>query len=219
MSTSGSTLVAALEQAWQAIQAKHPDVPDAVVIVGSGRRGRSSHQLLGHYWPERWATDAGSGHMPELFIAGELLAEGGAAILQTLLHEAAHGLAATRRVKDCSRSGNRYHNRRFADHATELGLDPPVTPSAAQGYSGATLGFDTEAQYADVIVALDAAIDVRLKQRVAAGAGGRSGKRIAVSCSCGRRLQLTLRAYEDGPILCGNCRSRFIRDRYTSFES
>jgi len=42
-------------------------------------------------------------------------------VLGTLLHEAAHGMAATRQIKDTSRQG-RYHNRRFAELAAELGI-------------------------------------------------------------------------------------------------
>jgi hypothetical protein len=43
-------------------------------------------------------------------------------VLGTLLHEAAHGLAHARKISDTSRQG-RYHNRRYATLAGELGLD------------------------------------------------------------------------------------------------
>lgn len=56
-------------------------------------------------------------------------------VLGTLLHEAAHGVASTRGIKDTSRQG-RYHNRRFAQLATELGI--VVAPDGARGWSATT---------------------------------------------------------------------------------
>ena len=65
------------------------------------------------------------------------MAYGGAGVLQVLLHEAAHALAFARGIKDTSRSGNRYHNRRFAnlakarlDHAGGAFGRATVTPTA-----------------------------------------------------------------------------------------
>ena len=58
---------------------------------------------------------------PELFVAGECLAEGPRQTLQTMLHEAVHALAHARGVKDTSRGG-KYHNKReFVALAGELG--------------------------------------------------------------------------------------------------
>jgi hypothetical protein len=50
--------------------------------------------LRGHHWTERWVTDrAGLRRMPELFVTGELLAVGGRAVLEVMLHEGTHALA------------------------------------------------------------------------------------------------------------------------------
>jgi len=44
--------------------------------------------MRGHHWPERWVTDrAGQRRMPGLFVAGELLAAGGRAVLEVMLYE------------------------------------------------------------------------------------------------------------------------------------
>ena len=48
-------------------------------------------------------------------------------MLGTLLHEAAHALAAARGIQDTSRQG-RYHNTRFAQLARELGIDVAKSP-------------------------------------------------------------------------------------------
>ena len=70
----------------------------------------------------RWVTTTIEERDGELFIAGELLAAGGRAVIEVMLHEAAHALAAARDIKDTSAEGDRYHNKRFVALAAELGL-------------------------------------------------------------------------------------------------
>ncbi len=41
---TASLLVAALEHAWRTIRTRHPDVPDAVLVVASGSEGKGSGQ-------------------------------------------------------------------------------------------------------------------------------------------------------------------------------
>jgi hypothetical protein len=62
----------------------------------------------------------------ELFIARELLAAGGRAVIEVILHEPAHARAAVRGIKDTSAEGNRYHNKRFGALAAELELRGPA---------------------------------------------------------------------------------------------
>jgi hypothetical protein len=59
----------------------------------------------------------------EVFITDDGIARGPADVLRTLLHEAAHGVAQRRGVKDTSRRVE-YHNARFRTVAEELGLRP-----------------------------------------------------------------------------------------------
>jgi hypothetical protein len=124
----GSRTIAALEHAWAAIQDQHPDVPDVVIVTGAGSHQKGTpegYRLRGHHWPERWILQRHDGQrVPELFIAGELLSAGGRAVLEVMLHEAAHALATRRGIKDTSAQGNRYHNKRFVALAAELGCPP-----------------------------------------------------------------------------------------------
>ncbi len=53
-------------------------------------------------------------------ISGEGLARTAREVLGTLLHEAAHALAAARGITGTSRQG-RYHNRKFATFADRAG--------------------------------------------------------------------------------------------------
>ena len=230
----GSRIIAALERAWAAIQDRHPDVPDVVIVTGAGSNQKGTpegYRLRGHHWPERWVLEGRDGQRtPELFVAGELLSAGGPAVLEVMLHEAAHALAARRGIKDTSAAGNRYHNKRFVALAAELGLRGPDVPDKVTGWSQCTLtGQVAYDSYAEVVAAIDAArlpflVDLASPARPGDGGGEdqdddetgtpkkRGGRRAAVECAClpePRRIQLTPKQIEDGPIVCGLCCAPF----------
>jgi hypothetical protein len=232
----GSRIIAALEHAWATIQGQHPDVPGVVIVTvaGSNQKGTpEGYQLRGHHWPERWILDGQDVvRAPELFIAGELLAAGGRAVVEVMLHEAAHALATRRGIKDTSAAGNRYHNKRFVALAAELGLRGPGVPDKVTGWSHCTLHGQTAYDaWAKVTTGIDAARLPFLPGLARPGGGDgtgegggdqggdgpgtpakRGGRRVAAECACQpqpRRLQLTPRQIEDGPILCGLCRAPF----------
>jgi hypothetical protein len=173
-------VVAALEATWSAIQRRHPDLPDVVVVLASGSVGNPRGMLrLGHFAAMRWTqsqTHAGSTDaartdtageqgakalagkaFPEVFVGGEGLALGPVDVLGTLLHEAAHALAHVRRIKDTSRQG-RYHNRRFQALATEIGLD--VREARSIGWSDTHVPDPTVTEYAAELDVLRAALTI-----------------------------------------------------------
>ena len=232
----GSRIIAALEHAWAAIQDQHPDVPDVVIVTGAGSNQKGTpegYRLRGQHWPERWILDSQDRpRAPELFIAGELLAAGGRAVVEVMLHEAAHALATRRGIKDTSAAGNRYHNKRFVALAAELGLRGPDMPDKITGWSDCTLtGQAAYAAYADVAAGIDSArlpflADLASPSRPRRGGDGgedqgdgetgtpakRGGRRVPVECACQpepRRIQLTPKQIEDGPIICGLCCAPF----------
>jgi hypothetical protein len=216
LAPTGSLIISVLEDAWSEIRRRHRDVPSVVVITGTGRESRG-YATLGHFGAERWQH--ADGREAELFIAGELLAgigghSGGRTVLKTLLHEAAHGLAHTRGIKDCSRQ-NRYHNTRFAALARELGLTPPDAPHPVLGYSGATLQDDTAAAWQGVIKGIDTARLPHLGELFTAptapATSTRAGARFTITCACEppRKLAITPRQYETAPLICGACGDAF----------
>ena len=230
----GSRIIAALERAWAAIQDRHPDVPDVVIVTGAGSNQKGTpegYRLRGHHWPERWVLNGqDQPRAPELFIAGELLSAGGRAVVEVMLHEAAHALATRRGIKDTSAAGNRYHNKRFVALAAELGLREPDVPDKITGWSDCTLtGQAAYDGYADVAGGIDRArlpflADLASPARPGRGGGGdqgddqtgtpkkRGGRRIPTECACQpepRRIQLTPKQIEDGPIVCGLCCAPF----------
>ncbi|MGW2426037.1 hypothetical protein ACWC0C_43675 [Streptomyces sp. NPDC001709] len=228
----GTRIITALESTWGAIQAHHPDVPDVVIVTGTGRGRRKNSLTWGHHTADRWLDAAAAGRKAELFVSGEAIAQGGEMVVETMLHEAAHALAAVRGVRDTSCAG-RWHNRKYAALAQELGLEPPKKAAKVIGFSEALITAATVGRYAAQIRKLDAATLAHIeapkdddegepggqdqKQTQSEdnpgprGGRGRAGKRTAVECGCEtpRRMQVTPAFLEEAPVLCGKCRQEF----------
>jgi hypothetical protein len=200
-----SPLVAALEHAWAAIQARHPDVPDAVLVVASGGDAKRLH--LGHFAPDRWQVNGAGRH--EVLVGGEGLQRGPVDVLATLLHEAAHGLARARCVKDTSRQG-RYHNRRYATLATELGLD--VAHDERIGWSLTSVPDATVSAYTAVVDEIRVALVLWRYLDQLAGTRAPSRNLLACTCPCGRKLRAAKATLAEAPILCGACDQPFHPD-------
>jgi hypothetical protein len=204
---AASRLVAALEHAWTAIRRHHPDVPQVVIVVASGSDSRSRRLNLGHFAAGRWQLTDQPSNRAEVLVSGEGLQHGPIDVLGTLLHEAAHGLAYARTISDTSRQG-RYHNRRYATLAQELGLD--VAHVQPIGWSATSVPEPTAARYAAVLAELAKALVLWRRAEQANPAGpGRSRNALACSCSCGRRIRVARSVLELAPILCGACAQPF----------
>ena len=146
-----SAVVRVLEDIWAAIRARHGEVPAVVIIIASGTDRKQP--VWGHHAPGRWHT--GTGQRAEIMISGEGLGRTPQDVLGTLLHEAAHALAAARGIKDTSRQG-RYHNTKYKMLAEELGIT--VTFDPAIGWSITGVPGHTAEDYADQLTALQAAM-------------------------------------------------------------
>ncbi len=205
---AASAVVAALEHAWAAIRAHHPDVPHVVVILGAGSEARRGLFKWGHFAAARWQV-AGANH-PEVLVSGEGLHRGAGPVLAMLLHEAAHGLADARGVKDTSRQG-RWHNRRFAALAGELGLQ--VTRDTSTGWSQTRLTQQLADRYAEQLAGLDAALGLWRHAERQHGPAAGARNLLACSCACGRKLRVARATLEQAPILCGACKERFEPER------
>jgi hypothetical protein len=127
-------------------------------------------------------------------------------VLGTLLHEAAHGLAQTREVQDTSRGG-RYHNRRYAHLARELGLE--VASAKPIGWSATTVPQHTATAYAGQLEELQTALVLWRRQEHRIGTGTRSRNLLAAVCGCGRRIRAAKATLAEAPILCGACQEPF----------
>ena len=199
---AASLLVAALEHTWHTIRGRNPDVPEAVLVVASGAEGKRLN--LGHFAPHRWQVQGADRH--EVLVGGEGLQRGPTDVLGTLLHEAAHGLAQARSIQDTSRQG-RYHNRRYATLAHELGLE--VASVQPIGWSATTVPEQTAAAYVGQLEDLAAALVLWRRQEHRIGAGPRSRNLLAATCGCDRRIRVAKATLAQAPILCGACEQPF----------
>ena len=219
-----SELVAALETAWNEIREAHPDVPRALIVVASGTSTRS--KKAGHFAPDRWSdgTGAKKGATPskkaraaamvhEVLISGEGLRGGGAGVMDTLLHEGAHGVASVRKIQDTSRSG-RYHNKKFQMLAEELGLS--VTSHASHGWAFTELMPATRKRWARTIEALDKAIAKSFRLAEPEGQAKAGSRMLKAVCSClvgekceARVIRVARKTFEFAAITCGECGEDF----------
>jgi hypothetical protein len=54
-SEAASRVLTMLEESWQAIRARHPEIPPVVIIIASGTTGRDAR--WGRFDPQRWTID------------------------------------------------------------------------------------------------------------------------------------------------------------------
>lgn len=208
-------LVAALDSVWTSVRKSHPDVPQAFLVVASGATDRKRLKL-GHFVASRWqaksAADDDSDDkaaIAEVLIGGEGLRRSAEEVLTTLLHEAAHGVAFTRKIQDTSRQG-RYHNEKFAALARELGIE--VTKDDTLGWSPSTLLAATAKRYEEELAKLRAGLVVfRRHAEPSKGRGQRtsSNNPLPCVCSCGRQIRVSEQTLGEGPIVCGICDDEF----------
>jgi len=198
-----SAVLAVLEATWQAIRARHPQIPPVVLVIASGTEGKQAR--YGHHAPQRWHV--GLEDRAEIMISGEGLRRGASAVLGTLLHEAAHALAAARGIQDTSRQG-RYHNKHFKTHAEELGIT--VTHDPRLGWSVTTLPEATALCYAVQLADLQAAITLwRHDEHNATTTTRRNTNLIAAVCPCGRSIRIAASALAEAPVTCRACDGDF----------
>jgi hypothetical protein len=200
-----SRLLAVLEDAWTAIRRHHPQIPPVVIIIASGGNGRQ--RAYGHHAPQRW--HAAGADRTEIMVSGEGLARDAASVLGTLLHEAAHALAAARNIRDTSRQG-RYHNQKYKTCAEELGIT--VEHDQRIGWSITSVPEATARRYAVQIAALTEAMTLwrHAEQQTARGGnGGRSTNLLAACCPCGRLIRIAASTLAAAPVICTACDGKF----------
>ncbi|MFE4574636.1 hypothetical protein [Streptomyces chartreusis] len=174
-----AAITAALIAGWEAIRARHPEVPEAVITMATG--GRESAMKLAHFSAKRWRLRQGEGVHHEVFVTAESLQGGAEEVFATLIHEGAHAMNQARGVDDCSAS--QYHNKRFKAAATELGLvqKPDVSDyfKKKYGFAGTVMSDETKAAYREQIEALDAAIRAtRVPNFYGGGGRSRTGTKV-----------------------------------------
>lgn len=228
VTVAASSLVRALEACWKAIRAVHPELPDAVILVGPGDENPALLKW-GHWAPARWKVPQ-HGHRSEVLIAGESLRRPARDTFETLLHEAAHGLAWARKIQDTSRQC-RYHNQAYKKIAEEVGLT--VKKHKTYGWTITSIPEETCGRYAAALALLESEIEAnkkahRLGRLERDGQGDEDGegdagdgegegdgdgsKRASTTrqCGCGRQIRVSQAEYLKGYIMCGICGKPFL---------
>jgi len=204
-----SELISTLESAWKRIASLNADVPDCIILVGSG--GRRAASLYGHFAKDAWAKENSDGeaeNVHEVLIVAEQLQRSARDVFTTLLHESVHAVAASRGIRDVS--GVR-HNKKFAALCEEMGMLPPEKPDMKIGWSAATLLPDTEVLYGPEIDA----IEEKLKAVRRLNLMKKETKKTTwiATCNCDRKIRLPKKSIEGDPkfllIDCGICGSEF----------
>jgi hypothetical protein len=192
----------ACDAVWKVIQKNHPDVPNVAITIGSGVTGKKLN--WGHFHSNIWERNGEPVH--ELFIGGEGLRRGASELLATLLHEAAHGIAQTRKIRETSRQG-RFHNAKFKSIAEELGLE--LQHDSSIGWSVTTVPEATQKKYAPQIKKLDGVLGIY--RRIVMGTPTRKSNNngITMECLCGRKIRIAKTVAAVGPIYCGVCDEPF----------
>ncbi|MEV4971971.1 hypothetical protein [Streptomyces scopuliridis] len=167
--------------------------------------------------PDRWVKDD-DGTVSGLVISTTALQEGERAVLETMLHEAAHLTCWERGVQDTASRGY-YHNAAFAAAADDVGLewpeDSPVgRTSGGRGYASPLLSRQTAERYAANLEDLATVIPEALPHLVVPASGSRSEssrKRLGLQCigECKRKIWVAPTVHKAGPILCGICGTEF----------
>lgn len=176
--------------ALRAIRTKHPEVPNAILVIGT-----SSTKKYGHFAPASWDS---KGAQNEIMLSGESLKRGAEDVLGTLIHECAHALASARQVKDVSRQG-RFHNTRFKGLAEELGID--VEHDKTIGWSITSLPKETANLYKTEIAALRKALK---SYRIPTVTKVTVKTTTKVECEC-RSITLSNKFLEKGLVRCEAC--------------
>jgi len=202
-------LVGALESAWTAIRARHPQIPAVVIVIGSSVAPKPGEApKWGHFASLRWQH--GATRLPEVLVCGEGLSRSPAEVLTTLLHEATHALADARGIQETSRQG-RWHNKRFVALAAELGMT--VAKDQRVGWSVCTLMAGTADSYRPVLAELAAAMRAyRRPEEATVRSRTNNNNGLTLACDCARKIRVSVAVAEEGPILCGTCHTRFLSD-------
>lgn len=239
--TTGSTIVQALEAAWSDIRAHHPELSPVTIVTGSVLTNGAWGHHWPERWAEAEAEGrtpelfiAG-----ELFGMGAKYVL--QVMLHEAAHNLAHvrGVKDTskpgryhnrRFVKLAEEMGLRAPDK---GHPSYGYSETVITDEAQERYFSTLVELETSARHTlpdlgirpgdenqagsdqeddkGKVRPITPETGVRRRRRTT---GERAGKRVAMSCACTppRKLQITPRQMDIGPIVCGVCNIQFMAD-------
>ncbi len=200
------TLTEVLAQLWADTRAVHPTLPPVSIVV-STERPSADHSH------DRW----GDGSALQIVVSRETLEQGAEAVLTAVIHDAAHLRNWAAGVVDTTRHGH-YHNARFRTSAEALGLSWPEGQLAPPSVGFRDVSFAQPARDCMpplLLGTLQAAITDVLPELAPRRGSKQTSPRVTAECQCqpARKIQITPRALEQGPIICGICQGAFTSSR------
>lgn len=192
-------LMTSLQAAWDGIRLLHPDVPAVWVVPAIIPR---SSRKLGHFAPFRWSPAGRNADRHEVAVVAEHLDRGASALMETLVHEAAHALNHAREVRDTHPNG--YHTKRFKVAAEALGLT--VTQRENYGFAETELSDTGAEQYADIIAKLEGVVR-HSRHRVSEPQG--TSRLLRAVCRCDTIIYMSRKVANHGTVCCSRCGSAF----------
>lgn len=197
-----------MERAWADIHWRHEDVPHIIAVMATA--GDKRHPRRGHLLSSTW--EPGPHGVAELVVARRVTELDGRALLEALLHEAAHGLAWARDVADLSGRAGLYHTAGYRTAATELGLT--CRRDRATGWSLTEMPRPLLARNRGTVRRLGAALasagDVdHVGADRSPGEVSLPAAYALLMCPCGRRIRMSLGVLARGPVVCRICGDEF----------
>ncbi len=208
-------LMAALRDIWQAIRARHPGVPDVVLLPAPNPL--RTNNVLGYFAAVRWQRNTGGARLSEVVVVAEHMNRGAEDILSTLLHEAAHAMNFHAGIRDVSKSA--YHNKLFRAAAEGLGLK--VERVDHYGYAETTVPELTAQRYIALTSQLDRALMFRSSEvSVPTPSDGEDSGDTATeskpqprsrkaTCPCGFIIRVARKTMTETVIRCDQCAQPF----------
>ena len=198
-----SPIIHTIEKAWSGFQTEWPDLPNATITVFRPE----AQDRYGHFHAEQWYEKGEDYQVHEVMVSSVRLAQSGEAVLETLLHEAAHALNWHSGIKDCSNEG-RYHNAKYKDQAEKVGLK--VEKVDTWGWALTDLTDQTRKKWARNIKEIEKAITTYQLPLAPKGKGKGKTRLLKLTCpQCGRIIRASQKTIDGGPIVCQPCECEF----------
>lgn len=205
VATPTTTIQQALDASLSRIRELNPDVPESLAVILASGGGKKHGHFAASTWTDSSGDHAGSARH-EILMATESLRRGAEATLTTLIHECGHALAHATDVKDTSRGG-RYHNAKFRDVATTMGLVVEEDPSIGHVTTG--LMSWAKDSYAEVLEMLEASLTTYRKPEDKAKGPKTT---IRVQCDCETPVTVPIKWWEsfgEDMMYCAGCGNNF----------
>lgn len=187
---SDQKVITALQALWQRVRRENESIPPVLIELTPGRSSSCTSVDF---------TDEPPVVAVNLMPGGEKIT--GPALLEWMLHQASHAVAPPATATE-----GRFHPEAFRVAASSLGLDVTRRSTGSTGWSETGLARGTLTRYRPELDRAERAI-VGWTPTYQAKTDRSSRNGISVQCQCSppRKIRVSERTFDLGPVLCGIC--------------